>query len=182
MGQHTYQDDFETIEKETKYTIIKMEDEKENSEAKHILDDAMDELNRLNSEFRHWLLNNVNSKETKERLAKLKHDCANLLMRTREKISDFQSREDVQNGKDKVVDVTTKFVQYVHDGLDDVLQNGYVAGVRQTVNTTIDSMKNDDRVKKNVYKMKKGTLKVAESAFNGLKRVLDTDDDGSQKG
>lgn len=181
MEQNEFQKDFEKLEKETKYTIIKME-EQEDSESKRILDDALDELARLNEEFRSWLVNNVNAKEASERLTKLKHDSARLLEHTREKISEFQSREDVQNGKEKVIGATSKIVNYVQDGVEDVLANEHVANACHTVYSTIDSVKNDDRVKKNVKKFKKGTLKIAESAFNGLKRVLDTDDDDSQKG
>ena len=49
----------------------------------------------------------------------------------------------------------------------------------QKVEAFVKSVKNDDRVKQGVTTFKKGTLKVAESALKGLRKVLD-DQDGTQ--
>ena len=46
-----------------------------------------------------------------------------------------------------------------------------------TITDTVSAIREDERVKKNVKKLKKGTLKAAEKAFEGLQRVLDTKDE-----
>ena len=61
-------------------------------------------------------------------------------------------------------------------------QNEYVRRSVHAVADTVDTIRNDEQVKKGVRKLKKGTLKAAEAAFQGLKRVLDTDEDDSRKG
>ena len=41
----------------------------------------------------------------------------------------------------------------------------------------VQSVKNDERVKKGVATFKKGTLRLAESAYAGLKKVLEEKED-----
>ena len=75
-----------------------------------------------------------------------------------------------------------KLAGYVQEGIQEVRQNEYVRRSVHAVADTVDTIRNDEQVKKGVRKLKKGTLKAAEAAFQGLKRVLDTDEDDSRKG
>lgn len=181
MEQNDYQKDFENIENKTKYTIIKMEDEQD-SECKRILDEAKAEIAKLYNDFRIWLSENLYAKDTNERLEKLKQDSTAVLNRTRERITDFKAREDVQVGKEKIKATTSKIVDCVQDGFEEVKHNEHVVKVLYSVNQTMEDIKKNERVKTNVKKLKRGTLKAAQSAFDKLKRVLDTEDDDRQKG
>ena len=67
-------------------------------------------------------------------------------------------------------------------GIQEISKNDVVKNCTDTLTDTLHSIKEDEQVKSGVRKLKKGTLKVAESAFNGLKRVLDTETDDSRKG
>lgn len=181
MERNDYQKDFEDIEKHTKFTIIKMEDDQD-CECKHILDEAKAELIILYNDFRIWLSENLHAKDTHERLQKLKQDSTAVLNKTRERIIEFKAREDVQTGKEKVKATTFKIVDCVQDGFEEIKHNEHVVKALGSLNQTIDDVKQNDCVKTNVKKFKKGTLKVAQSAFDGLKRVLDTEDDDHRKG
>lgn len=183
MEQKEHEQEVEDLEKEAKFTIISMDDE-EDGEKKKILDDAKEEITRLYQEFREWLNDNVDSKEVNERFERLKQETANLLNRTKQSIQSFQEREDVNAGKQKAKELGSKVYDSINDGINDVMNNEHVVKVVDSVSETIDNVRNDERVKEGVKKFKKGTLKIAESAFKGLKRVLDTEDDqeNDQKG
>lgn len=94
------------MEKETRYTIIQMEDDEDNENASSIFADAKIELSRMYAEFRQWIKNNVNAQETTQRLEKLKTDTALLLETTKQKVAAFNQREDVKNGKEKLNEMT----------------------------------------------------------------------------
>lgn len=170
------QKEAENLEKEAKYTIITMDEDSSECEDKKLLDDAKKEITRLYNEFRNWLAENVNSDESGERMERLKQETHNLILRTKISLQNIHAREDVKAGKEKVVEAGTFVKDKVSDGIHEVVRNEYVSKVVDGVNETIDSVVYDERVQRSVKKLKKGTLKVAESAFNELKRVLDTDD------
>ena len=109
-------------------------------------------------------------------MKKLKEDTADVLEKGKTKTEAFVKREDVQNAKEKVVSAGEKVMDGVSDGLHTIMENEHVSKAMDSISDTITSVKNDERVKRNVNKLKKGTLKAATHAFNGLKKVLDTDD------
>ena len=185
MEQNEREQEVESLEKEAKFTIISMNDEDDADEGKKkILEEAKEEVARLYQEFRDWLDDNVNSDEVNERLERLKQETSNLMNRTKQSIQSFQEREDVHAGKQKAKELGSKVYESINDGINDVMNNEHVVKVVDSVSDTIDNVRNDERVKQGVKKFKKETLKIAESAFNGLKRVLDTEDDqhNDQKG
>ena len=163
----------ETMENEAKYTIIQMEDDIEGDD--RILDDTKREIARLYQEFRVWLSENVDSEEISARMAKLKEDTAVLLAKGKRKTLEFAEREDVQKTKEKVISAGEKVMDGVSDGINTIMENEHVTKAMDSISDTITNVKNDERVQKNVKKFKKGTLKVAQHAFDGLKKVLDTD-------
>lgn len=170
----------EQMELDTNYEIIKLE-ECENGDNHRILNDAKEEIMHLFNEFHKWLNENMHSIEKSERLAKLKMDIANIVSESKQKLIEFPARSDVQRGTRKVLNVTSKLANSVSNGVNEIKNSEPMHKVIDSINETFDCVKNDERVKHNVKKLKKGTLKVAECAFNGLKRVLDTDDE-NQKG
>lgn len=183
MEPNEYAKQAENLEKEAKFTIISMDDD-DTSDKKKILDDAKEEINRLYREFREWLAGSINSEEVSEKLERLKQETTNLINRTKESVQAFQEREDVLAGKEKAKEFGNKLVDTLQDGIHEVMKNDTVSKVVESVNDTIDNVRHDERVVDGVKKMKQGTLKIAESAFNGLKRVLNTEDDhkDDQKG
>lgn len=164
----------ESMENEAKYTIIQMEDEVEGDES--ILDETRKEITRLYQEFRDWLSENVDSEEISARMEKLKDDTAVLLAKGKAKTLEFAGREDVQKTKDRVVAAGEKVMDGVSDGINTIMENEHVMKAMDSISDTITNVRKDERVQKNVKKFKRGTLKVAQHAFDGLKKVLDTDD------
>lgn len=173
----------ENLEQEAKFKIITMEcDDEEQEGSRKILDDAAKQLQRLFQEMRDWLREHADSMEVNERMERLKQETQKLLTATQDRLQRFSQREDVQAGSKKAVAAADKLAGYVQDGIQEVRQNEYVRRSVHAVTDTVDTIRNDEQVKTGVRKLKKGTLKVAEAAFNGLKRVLDTDEDDSRKG
>lgn len=165
------------MEKAARYTIIQMEDEEDEAKTSSIFEDAKNELTRIYGEFHAWIKDNVNSEETAQRLEKLKADSARLIETTKQKVAEFNEREDVKNGKEKLNEVGGKVADAVSEGVNEIMNHAYVAKTVDTISDTVSAIREDERVKRNVKKLKKGTLKAAEKAFEGLQRVLDTKDE-----
>ena len=115
-------------------------------------------------------------------MERLKLETQKLLASTHDRLQRFSQREGVQAGSKKAAAAADKLAGYVQEGIQEVRQNEYVRRSVHAVADTVDTIRNDEQVKKGVRKLKKGTLKAAEAAFQGLKRVLDTDEDDSRKG
>ena len=170
--EDNHQKQAEEMEQEAKYKIIQMEDE---TDEKGLLDDTKEEISKLYRDFRTWLSENIDSEDLNARYEKLKMDTADLINKGKAKTAAFVQRDDVQKAKDMVVGAGEKVVDGINDGVHVVMGNEHVSKAVDTIVDTIESVKQDERVKEGVKKFKKGTLKIAESAFNGLKKVLDTD-------
>lgn len=166
---------FESLKEETRYKVISL-DHSDSTEKKTILHQAVYELENLFDSFKRWKEENVDSEEINARYEKLKADSKALIEHTKEKLNNFNSREDVIKGKEKLYDVTDKVVTYVDDSFHDLMENEYVSKTVETISDTVTTIREDERVKANVKKLKKGTLHLAEKAFNELQRVLDTDE------
>lgn len=179
MEEHC-EKEVDAMEKEAKYTIIQMEEE---TDSKHLLDDTKKEINRLYGEFREWMSENVDSEEVAARLKKLKQDSNALIEKGKEKTIAFYQREDVTKVKEKALIAGEKVMDTVNEGIQSVMQKEAVVHAMDSFSDKVQQVTCDERVKTNVKKLKKGTLKFAEKAFDGLKKVLDTDDsDDGQKG
>lgn len=171
----------EEMEEKAKFTIITLDcDEEETS--KKILDDAKERLQNLYEELYAWLKNHTDSEETKEKIEFVKDETAKLLSSTQKKLKEINEHEIVIEGKEKVKQSMQSLGSYVQAGIQEISKNDVVKNCTDTLTDTLNSIKEDEQVKSGVRKLKKGTLKVAESAFNGLKRVLDTETDDSRKG
>lgn len=146
---------------------------------KEALDGINDELNALYANCKDWVKTNMSPEVLEPKIQKLKEETEILLAKAKDKVQTFSEREDVREkineGKEIVVGASNKVVQAVSEGAQELLQQEQVKKVVDNVSHTIDSIKSDDRVKEGVSNLKKGTLKVAESAFNGLKKILDDD-------
>lgn len=166
---------FESMKEEARYKVISL-DSSTSNEKKTILDQAIQELDTLFEAFKKWKDENVDSEELNARYEKLKADSKVVIEKAKVKMNEFNNREDVIKGKEKLTDVSDKVFNYVEDGLHDLMENEYVSKTVDTIGDTITMIREDERVKANVKKLKKGTLHLAEKAFNGLQRVLDTDE------
>lgn len=172
------------LENEAKYTIIRMEDDND-VHKKQILEDAKSELTKLFEEFRLWVDQNVHTEQMDERFAKLKKDSVILLDKTKRRLQDLYMRDDVQDGKEKFKQAGKKVKACVDDGVQDILENEYIEKAVQTLQNTYDGIRNDEHVKSGIKMFKRGTLQAAQCAFDGIKRILDSEvcnEDDSQKG
>lgn len=162
------------LEKEAKFTIIRLEDE--SNHESNIVENSMRELGRVCNDCRKWIYENANSEETAIKIEKLKTDTKKILSTTKDKLDEFNSREDVITGKEKLSTTKKKVCSAVNSGFDELLKNEYVSKTIDTISDSVETIRKDERVQNNVKKLKKGTLKLAEKAFNKLQRALDTND------
>lgn len=172
---HDFKENIDAAEQETKFNIITLAED-ENEESKRIVDDVLEQISRLYRDFREWLKNNASNEEATIYFARVKLESARLLAQAKEKIDAFQERDDVHAGKQKAKAFGAKVVDDFNNGVEDLLQNEHVSKVVDGISDTIEQVRQDERVKSGIKKLKKGTLSVAKRAYEGLKHVLDEDE------
>lgn len=172
---HDFKETIDAAEQETKFHIITLAED-EDEESKRIVDDVLEQISQLYKDFRDWLKNNASNEEAAVYFARVKQESARLMAQAKEKIEAFQEREDVRVGKQKAKAFGTKMVHELNNGVEDLLQNEHVSKVVDGISDTIEQVRQDERVKSGIKKLKKGTLSVAKRAYEGLKHVLDEDE------
>lgn len=183
MENSTIQD-IDNMEKEAKFTIIMMEDEENDETITRYLQSSKQKLANLYDEFRTWLLENQDNEKAVFYLDKLKSDTEKLIQFNKAQIQKWKEDEALQEkiakGVKTVSDASEKLVDVVGLGVKEVMNNETVLHVISSVDDKFTQFKQDERVQKNVVKLKKSTLRVAESAFHGLQKILETDSNENQ--
>lgn len=175
-----HKDDITSMEEQARFQIITVEDEDNgSSQGAKILSDCKEAISALYASFREWLKDANDNEEIKAKKAKLKQDSDKIIALAKEQLHKLQENEDLRKAVNKGVQAATDagiwVKQTVSEGVNEFrkTENG------QKVETFVNSVKNDARVKQGVSTLKKGTLKAAESALEGLRKVLD-EKDGTQ--
>lgn len=180
MMESMKHNNFDQMQEKATIELINMGEEKQQN--KEIISAFMEELNALYASCKEWMKTNMDPEVMEPRLQKLREETEILLAKAKDKIhlitdnSEFRDR--LQDGKEIVIETTSKVAHVVSEGAQEFLQQDHVKRVVDNVSQSFHSIANDERVKEGVSSLKKGTLKVAESAYIGLKKILDetTDD------
>lgn len=163
---------------ESKYTIISMED-KEHSDQKKVLQNALEEINEKCQDLKRWMKNNLNTQEAKERFERLKEETSQLIARTRNNYQNFQNEDYIIEKKAKIKAMNDKAKNKIQTGVEQVKQNEHVNAIIQNFQDGITKVKEDEHVQTGVKNLKKGTLKIVKSAYEGALKILD--DENKQK-
>lgn len=177
MEQH----ELDELEQEVKYQIIRIEDEETEKSA---FSEYLDEINQKFEEFKIWLEENYNSPYVEEKLAKLKEESFVLIEKAKQKAEELKESEKLKsfyaNGKVLLEDTSEKIKEGVQDALSNKNVSKIVGQVKEDVSKVsdkVDEIYHGESVQKNVRKIKKGTLKAAQTAYEGLKRLLDDEEE-----
>lgn len=175
-----FDEEVDRLEKEVKYQIIRLEEEA-HGKAKSICRESVEKLNHLYTEAHDWLKEALTSEEMKERLSCLKQESARILAAARRSVQELMEREEVQSGKQKLSDAGNRIAKRISEGVEDAMHSDYAVKTLDTLSSATQALRNDERVNKHVKRLKKGTLKLAEQAFEGLKKVLDTEEEKQER-
>ncbi|MEG0313895.1 MAG: hypothetical protein RR646_01380 [Erysipelotrichaceae bacterium] len=156
----------EKLKEDCKFEIIRVEDDVE--EIKEISNETLATIHETLNQVKDWVV--VASDEA----FKL---CDKTITAIKKVRNDEEMKTKFEEGKDKIVKVGGEVIETIGEGIDNVMNNETVQNVVHTAGEKIEQVKNDERVIEGVKSFKRGTLKVATSAFNGLKKVLATEDD-----
>lgn len=169
-----------TDDKKVKFEIITIHDDEEKGKHKGFAKFKSLTSKKMN-DLKDWYKYNKESGKMDENKEKIKKNVDKFVNKTKEKITELKEdeelREKFHNGKEKVVEVSSNVFSTISETVEDVMTKENVQNAMNAVGTKFNEVKNDERVKSGVKKMKKGTLKVAESAMSGLRKVLETEDD-----
>ncbi len=181
MNQNfNHHDDITSMEKQARFQIITVEDEEADSlQGAKIISDCKDAISALYASFREWLKDANDNEEIKAKKAKLKQDSDKIIALAKEQLRKLQENEELRKAVNKGVKVACDTGVWVKETVSDGVSEFRKTENGQKVESFVKSVKNDARVKQGVTTFKKGTLKAAESALKGLRKVLD-DQDGTQ--
>ena len=171
----------QSLEKEMKFEIIRLEEEADGKNHKFI-EQAKQSIQNKFEDLKAWMKDEHTQEEIKARMQSVKNESLTLMYKAKEELHKFYNRDDVQQGKQKIQDGGVKLSQCIQDGVDKAMEHERVAKVVNTVADKVESIHQDERVQKTIKSLKKTTLKAAEQAYMGLKRVLDTEDEDDKKG
>lgn len=180
MKQNMNHDDITNMEKQARFQIITVADEEGDSlQGSKIIADCKEAITALYASFREWLKDANDNEEIKAKKAKLKQDSDKIIALAKEQLHKLKENEELRKAVNKGVQVACDTGVWVKDTLSDGVNEFRKTENGQKVESFVNSVKNDARVKQGVTTLKQGTLKAAESALKGLRKVL-ADQDGTQ--
>lgn len=168
------QDDITSMEEQARFQIITVEDEEtESSQGAKIIADCKEAVAALYASFRDWLKDANDNEEIKAKKAKLKADSDKIIALAKEQLHKLKENEELRKAVNKGVQVACDTGVWVKETVNEGVNDFRKTDSGQKVESFVNSVKNDARVKQGVTTLKKGTLKAAESALKGLRKVLD---------
>lgn len=175
MNQNfNHQDDITSMEEQARFQIITVEDEEaDSSQGAKIIADCKEAVAALYASFRDWLKDANDNEEIKAKKAKLKADSDKIIALAKEQLYKLKENEELRKAVNKGVQVACDTGVWVKETVNEGVNDFRKTDSGQKVESFVNSVKNDARVKQGVTTLKKGTLKAAESALKGLRKVLD---------
>lgn len=163
----------ETMEEEARYHIIHVDDEHDNEEKRKILDEFTEEVTVLFADIKAWLKENHDPDKVAAYKEKVKLETALLIQKVKVAVAEVNENDKVKSGKETVKAASKHIGNKISSGVQDVIQHENVQKVMNDVSTKVHQVKEDERVKETVKKVKRGTLHIASSAYDSLKKVLE---------
>lgn len=166
-------------EHERKFQVFTLKEQPCNQEKSHVKL-AMNEMKHLFGQWKSWVEAQKDNEELQSKIEMVKQETDVLLKKATKNVKAFCDNEDVKEmfhtGKDKVVTTSMNAAHLVSEGIQEALQQENVKKVMDNIHHSIEQVRNDERVKTNVKKLKRGTLHIVENAYQGIKKRLEDQD------
>ena len=137
-------------------------------------------MERISEEFKKWCRENDDPEKRAEVKAKIQLEIDRLISFSKEKVDSLKENEDLmhklETGKETVKKTAETVISAIDTSVQDILNNPAVASTIDTVSDKIVEVIQDEHVQDGIDKVRRSTLKVAESALEGLKKVLKADE------
>ena len=180
MNHEEIADEAKEIEKEVKYKIITLQDEEDKENTNPFIDQIIKELERISEEFKKWCNENTDPAKRAEVKAKIQLEIDRLVCFSKEKVDSLKENEELmhkfETGKETVKKTAETVISAIDSSVQDILNNPAVASTIDTVSDKIVEVIQDEHVQEGIDKVRRTTLKAAESALEGLKKVLKADE------
>ncbi|WP_075876332.1 hypothetical protein [Merdibacter massiliensis] len=170
----------ETICENVQQQLTELE-EKGNEESHRMIEEAREKLAKLIADSSKWLKENTERDKLLSNLTHLRDECMQLLGQTKEKAIALSKNEDfqatLQSGKDFIVGSGRLIASGMRAGADKLMENDKIATFVNKVNDKVEDLKEDERVQEGTQRLREGTMKIADRAYDGIKRFLNKDDE-----
>ena len=158
----------ENIQKDVQTQLATFE-EADNEENKRLLADAREKLQKLIADTSQWLKENTDREKIQ------------LLTITKEKAIEVSKNEEfratLHSGKEFIIGSGRLIASGVRAGADKLMENEKFASFVSKVNDKVEDIREDERVQEGAQRLRKGTMKLADRAYGGLKHFLNKDDE-----
>lgn len=162
--------------KEPKFSVFTLEDSDKNIK-KYDAQWVKHEITNLSNQWQSWVEAQKNNEQLQAKIRKWKQGSDLLLKKTTQSVKAFCENEEVQkklcSGKDKVLTTSMNVAHFLQEGIQETLEQENIKRAVYNVHQTMDRVRNDHRVKKTVKQLKKEMLQMSESAYYGIKKVLE---------
>lgn len=166
MSEYNEYNDVDTLEKETKYQVIQLEeDNSESSKKKAIIDNLSAELDKIFASTKKTIHNASSSEEAQATFKKTKSKVNDMFEKTKKTLKDFSEDDRVQDVIDSLNEAFTSLKTTI-------TSNKTV----QKAGEKIDDLVNSDSVQDGLKTAKNTTLDIADKAHVGLKNLLNKKD------
>lgn len=170
----------ENIQKDVQTQLATFE-EADNEENKRLLADAREKLQKLIADTSQWLKENTDREKIAENMTRLRDECIQLLTITKEKAIEVSKNEEfratLHSGKEFIIGSGRLIASGVRAGADKLMENEKFASFVNKVNDKVEVIREDERVQEGAQRLRKGTMKLADRAYGGLKHFLNKDDE-----
>lgn len=155
--------------------------EKGNEENCRLIEDAKAKAKKLFVDSAKWLRENTERERLVENLSHFRSECIQLLGQTKDKAIEISQSEEFQNtlrsGKEFIVGSGHLLANGMRAGADKLMENEKISTLVNKVNDKVEVIKEDERVQDGAQRLRKGTMKIADRAYDGIKRMLNKEDE-----
>lgn len=152
-----------------------------NEENRRLIEEAREKMSKMFSDTAKWLKENTEREKLSENLSRFRSECIQLLGQTKEKAIEISQNEDFQNtlrsGKEFIIGSGHLIASGVRAGADKLMENEKISLFVNRVNDRVEVIKEDERFQDGAQRLREGTMKVADRAYDGIKRILNKEND-----
>ena len=160
-------------------TLIELEEmtEKDNKENEKVIYDAQEEIKRIFTELRRWIIRNSEPEAVKENLEKAKDETVAVLKKTREKAIEAseneQFRKTLEAGKDFLTETGALVAEGFNVCKDILMSNEVVKDLVDKADSKLDVLRENKNLQDVAAKTYEATEKLNKAIFDGVKNFFE---------
>ena len=151
--------------------------EDDNKKNEKVIYDAQEEIKRIFTDLRRWIVRNSDPEAIKANLEKAKDDTIDVLNKTREKAIEVSESEQFKNtleaGKDFLVGTGTLIMEGLNVCKESLMKNDIVKEFVDKADSKLDVLRENKNLQDAAAKTYEATEKLNKAIFDGVKNFFE---------